>query len=206
MMNLAGKQCDQYIRHELDRALIPVVTGARSVGEVASCLTGELHGFTFIRAWRYYIVTGDVPLWLAQSLYDDPLGRSDVRVAGHCDRRPPREFASYFDTDDYRLDVPSPNEQATLEVWRASRLPVHRRLLAEFEASCRSAANPPAVAAWAAVTHYHVDSVAGLRLFADAIRRHEIHSAHVSREERVRQRVEAAVHAVERDLAKDQPS
>jgi hypothetical protein len=40
--------------------------------------------FLFDRRWYYWSVKGKVPLEVAQEMYANPIGRKDVRVAGHC--------------------------------------------------------------------------------------------------------------------------
>ncbi len=85
MQNLAGnKDCDEFIRSELKRSRIKVVRGERSKGEVPASITGKLGPFTFVRAWRYWMVSGPVPLAVAKELYADPVGATDVQVAGDC--------------------------------------------------------------------------------------------------------------------------
>jgi hypothetical protein len=48
--------------------------------------------FIFCRAWYYWIVTGFVPLHVAEELYADPIGKKDVRVSGHCGCPAPKEW------------------------------------------------------------------------------------------------------------------
>jgi hypothetical protein len=86
MRNLAGdKNCDEYIRRELTHARINIVERKLpAVGEVRYKLTGELHGWTFERRWYYYSCKGAMPIEKARDLWNDPLGRDDVRVDGHC--------------------------------------------------------------------------------------------------------------------------
>ncbi len=90
MINLAGHaQATEIVTRELTRCGIPVVKSAEPIGEPKSSVFGELGPFTFKRAWYYYAVVGPVPLCVAQMLYEDPVGRTDIRVAGHCGCPPP---------------------------------------------------------------------------------------------------------------------
>lgn len=120
MRNLAGcKDADTVIAEELRRCRIeprPLDDDERH-GEVPATIGGRLGALTFRRAWYYWMVHGDVPLAIAERLYADPIGRADIRVAGHCGCPPPSEWA---------------------------------------------------VAGY--VSTYHIDSEAGLRIFADAVR------------------------------------
>ena len=91
MQNLAGnRNADIVIRVELraagieERDLL-----AREVGEVPATIGGKLGAFTFRRCWYYWAAEGPMPLDAARRLYVDPVGRKDVRVAGHCGCPPP---------------------------------------------------------------------------------------------------------------------
>lgn len=90
MRNLAGSHHpDDYIRNELERARIPVVQTEAHSGEVAYSLIGKLDDLTFTRAWTYWVVNGLVPIEVAETLYDNPVGKTDIRVDGHAGCPPP---------------------------------------------------------------------------------------------------------------------
>ncbi|MFA6551956.1 MAG: hypothetical protein WCT19_00450 [Candidatus Paceibacterota bacterium] len=94
MQNLLGnKECDEVIAQELTRCGISIVKGARNNGLVPFSLIGMLGDFTFRRECYYYEVVGNVSLEIAEELYADPIGKSDIVVAGQCDCPPPRELA-----------------------------------------------------------------------------------------------------------------
>jgi hypothetical protein len=95
MQNLAGdKEANEVIRAELSAAGITVNdTGSLIPGEVLTTILGALGPFKFRRLWYYWSVTGDVPLSVAEAMYETPIGRRDVRVAGHCGCPPPSEWA-----------------------------------------------------------------------------------------------------------------
>jgi len=85
MLNLAGRDdCDQYIVEELVCVKIKVVRGERMAGEVPASITGILGPFVFERRWAYWAVKGPMPLRVAEELYADPIGKTDIRIAGHC--------------------------------------------------------------------------------------------------------------------------
>jgi hypothetical protein len=96
LYNMAGNEnCDHYIKAELILAGIRVVE-QDSKGEVPFHYTGLLginNEFKFWRAWRYWVVSGAVPLDIAEELYADEVGSKYVRVAGHCGCPPPKEWA-----------------------------------------------------------------------------------------------------------------
>jgi len=56
----------------------------RSKYEVHYTLTGQLGPYSFERAWYYWIIHGLVPLFVAEEMYRNPIGRYDVRARGHC--------------------------------------------------------------------------------------------------------------------------
>ena len=160
MINLAGVvECDQAITVELIRAGITPVTLPVELSkphEVPYSVVGLLGGellieqmnrypedsiirstlgvdyirshhqapFVFTRGWYYWRVSGFIPLPIAEILYEDPVGRKDVRVAGHCGCPPPRDWTK--------------------------------------------------IAGQLVVDSYHIDSQAGLDLFAQTIRDHDL--------------------------------
>lgn len=94
MQNLAGRDdADKFIRRELERARVPVEETQRHTGEVSYSLIGRLGNFVFIRAWYYWVVKGPMPIELAEELYADPVGQTDIRVAGHAGCPPPEEWS-----------------------------------------------------------------------------------------------------------------
>lgn len=87
MRNLAGSttaHVDAYAEDELKEAGIHIFRGKPSRGEVPASVIGEQGRFRFERAWYYWVAHGPVSIELARKMYDDPRGRYDVRVAGHC--------------------------------------------------------------------------------------------------------------------------
>lgn len=91
MINLAGHcRATEICTEELRRCEITVVP-CEPKGEVATAVEGQLPGLRFQRAWYYWVVTGQVPLAIAKELYAHPVGKTDVRVAGHCMCPPPED-------------------------------------------------------------------------------------------------------------------
>jgi len=179
MENLAGNDsCDKIIRDELEDCLIASVDTGRLQAEVPSSLTGVLGPYRFRRAWRYYVMEGPVPMKVAEELYADPIGKKDVRVAGHCECPPPEEpWIGVYDPwtltsvrvrDDYRrqitkaLELNSPGEIES-EMERAEK----HFVMVDDE---------PERYGFRGICSYHIDSLAGLRLFADTIRKHKLHT------------------------------
>lgn len=112
MINLAGvEDCDDDILIELEKAGIdiynlreptnrevpylyyggiggePLDEEARGFMDRHGIAIDSLKGFvsfTFERAWYYWIVRGYVPLDIAVEMYENPKGKKDIRVDGHC--------------------------------------------------------------------------------------------------------------------------
>ena len=87
MENFAGKMADVECEAELEAAGIKVEhvpeSFRKNMGEVKTIVMGTLRGWTFERAWYYWVAKGPgLPLEYAVPLYQE-CGR-DVRVDGHC--------------------------------------------------------------------------------------------------------------------------
>jgi hypothetical protein len=108
MKNLAGnRECDVEIRRELTSCGIEIVELPEPRrGEVPARLTGRIGRFTFTRAWYYWVVQGSMPLARARTLYDNPVGRTDIRVEGHCGcPAPEHDVASYHIDSELGLHI-----------------------------------------------------------------------------------------------------
>lgn len=105
MINLAGrKDCDTFIRQELEGAGVPIVTVHTVHSEVPYALIGRMGRFEFHRAWYYWMVSGNVPMDAANEMYADPVGVTDVRVVGHCGCPPPKEWEYQGHISHYHID------------------------------------------------------------------------------------------------------
>lgn len=164
MQNLAGNpECDKFIEDELYLAGIPSVRGPRVTREVGASITGQLGPFSFSRAWRYWVVTGPVPLRVARVIYEDRIGRTDIRAGGHSGCLAPETQAHYFwTTQEVVVDPDGIREAAWIsfqEVHGAS--PRFKFVRSEAE---RDALNPEA---W--VDTYHIDTLVGLKRFVEIL-------------------------------------
>jgi hypothetical protein len=176
MENLAGKNsCDKTIRQELEDCLITPVDTGRRQGEVPSRFTGVLGPYRFRRAWRYYVMEGPVPMTVAEELYADPIGKKEVRVAGHCACPPPEEpwtgvydpwtLKQIFRREDYWKQLKTELGEDDVEDWKK-----------RAESYFILVDGDPEDYGVRGVCLYHIDSMAGLRLFADTIRKHKLHT------------------------------
>lgn len=161
--NLAGAAyADIVIRKELLDAGVALVQGDRTRSEVPYTLTGKLGNSTFTRAWTYWMVACMVPLKVAQEMYEDEVGAKFVRVAGHCGCPAPDEWVTYYAPDGKKLAPLSekPEEGKILD-WCTG------------EGGYRFV-DDPALEAEAFVTSYHIDTMQGLKLFVDTLRKHNL--------------------------------
>ena len=101
MKNLAGDKTPNLdIARELRRCRISErwLNADEQGGEVRATIGGIIAGplgpIEMRRAWYYWVASGPVPMAIADRLYADPVGRDDIRVAGHCGCPPPMEWAS----------------------------------------------------------------------------------------------------------------
>lgn len=191
MKNLAGvRNCDLTIRAELEEARVPILDiGATSGGEVPFSLIGLLpsptrpHGstigdpfaFRLTRAWYYWVAKGRVPLDVAHVLYEHPIGRKDVRVAGHCGCPPPEApWISYVAADGRNVLLLNEDDQAlfaqldrheldgTLAKVLAGMRVEHHLVTTEEERA--------KLATFGFIDSYHIDSQEGLNLFVTTLR------------------------------------
>jgi hypothetical protein len=161
MQNLAGDpNCDKQIERELTRCGIEIVKGQRSTHEVAASITGKLGNFKFYRAWSYMIVEGKVPLEVARELYNDAAGKTDIRVKGDCGCPPPEEWAVWYDEDGNKLV--SKDDEAAFDKYLDT--------MPNIKNGIRFVDDPTEGKGY--VESYHIDSELGLRIFADAIKKH----------------------------------
>lgn len=162
-----ARQAREHARRDLHLARIGIVE------ETEGSVTGRLGSFTFAQpnpSGSYWRARGDVPLAVAEEIYADPLGRADVRAGGHCAAPPPREQAEWR------------NPQSGRRLWPSDQEAECRRLVAKdlIQASALDDVEfvpEPAAVGAGFVTQYDIDSVAGLRFFADTLRAHGLAGA-----------------------------
>lgn len=160
MENLArNPTCDMFIERELRDAGIRLVRGNRQEGEVPATISGALGAFTFTRAWYYWIVEGKMPLDVAKELYEDPVGKTDVRVAGHGGCPPPEDPWIRWEDSKER------------EIYPLSSKPKN---YPESEPGYEAFFEDPSKIGKGYITLYHIDTEEGLKLFAETIRQHQL--------------------------------
>jgi hypothetical protein len=168
MKNLAGiKECDVDIRRELEKARIPIVEIEPERTEVPYRLIGRLGGFEFRRAWYYWMVHGLVPIGVAKELYTDPIGVTDIRVAGHCACPPPENpWLKYIGEDGKEL-IPEEQRGEWERCFKAEAAEMMAKNNLRFSTDREQEGQ-------AYVDSYHIDTQEGLRLFADTLRKYKL--------------------------------
>ena len=165
MRNLAGDaNRNEEIERELARAGINIVRGEKVHPDITIPISGELGSFKFQREWAYWVVTGLVPIAVARELYKDPVGVKNIRVVGHAGCPEPDRYAVWF-MPDGRLVVPLEKE----EVYKAY---ANKGSLVGGISDYVFSDDPESIGAEGAVTHYHIDTELGLRIFADTLKKH----------------------------------
>jgi hypothetical protein len=172
--NLAGdKECDKYIKEELDRACIDVIPLDRKGYEVPASIGGRLGPFTFTRAWYYWMVEGPMPLNVAKELYAHPEGARTVRVHGHCGCPAPEAWV-YWLNDNGSILWPRHKYEAELKQFSDS--PVMLDSIKNMVDSGEYVVSDDLQKDGSPyVTSYHIDDQAGLLLFAMKVRDHSLH-------------------------------
>ena len=164
MINLAGQQSNCEITKELNLAGITVVAHEEMLKtEPITNLTGRLGEFTFKRAWYYWVVYGLVPLEIAQKMYQDPVGKKDVRVSGHCGCPPPEEWAQPSDEVQekikeslgYRKDM---DMHETFDFWKINE-DKFKEEIKKYDQY---------------INCYHIDSQEGLNLFVQILKENNV--------------------------------
>jgi len=171
MKNLAGNpECDIEIERELTRCGVQVVRKQPREGEVPSSLRGKLGNFEFFRAWRYWIVTGKVPLQIARELYDDPVGKTDIRVNGNCTCPPPEGGRILWLDKKGRKLLPM-SEWDSIVNRLGEDDPIARDIRNNPKIRF---VNNPAAKGKGFIDTYHIDTETGLRIFADTLKKHKL--------------------------------
>lgn len=161
MRNLSGHYgCGEIIRSELESAGIPILDSTSHHSEVPYTIIGQLGKITFSRAWIYWVADGNVPLETAYDLYANPTGRSDIRVNGSGLAPHPDEHVEWLMPDGTEVH-PLDDKDDWLRL--VDKFPELDKLVIFSNDPEEQGASP-------FITKYHIDSLAGLGIFADSVR------------------------------------
>lgn len=146
-------------RRELVRCgLRPVPDGQ---GGWLATIDGPTGPLTVVRGNHYWMVHGRVPLATALQLYGHPVGRTDIRVAGHCGCPPPEApwVSWYLGDEQVHHDPDGEGEREWDDV--TVRYPLGPK--PRFER------DPAAIGAEPCIDLYHVDTELGLYVLVQAV-------------------------------------
>ena len=135
---------------------------------------GNLGPYTFSNIGHgYWIAKGYIPKPVADEIYADPLGKMDVRLDGHCCCVSPDDdggiWIKYFDEEGNVL-VPD-NQEKDYMYWANKEDNTGKH----FRDKLQIMKFVPDVRVGIGFANfYHIDSVAGLRLYADTIRKYSL--------------------------------
>lgn len=163
------KDVERKVLSELERCRIPTLKHDAGRSEVPYGHIGKLGNFTFRRAWYYWVVDGPVPLAIAEELYADHIGKTDIRVGGHCGCPSPAEYGTeYFDAEGKQLYESKGKEKDAEEMAAMDKyVPNWRdeyRVVEDRDAECVRAI----------VSTYHIDTELGLYIFVETLRKHGV--------------------------------
>jgi hypothetical protein len=167
MINLAGKpigENDDQIKLELTRCGVPLTLVTDQLGgEVLTNAGGELCGVKFRRAWRYWVADGSVPLEVALKLYENPVGRTDIRVSGHCGCPPPvAPWVRWRDPETGKRIIDT-GQRDTMQ--KIGENPDHKEMAEQFFRDFIFNNDPKSIGGIPSVDSYHIDSELGLYIF-----------------------------------------
>lgn len=155
------KRYDTEILEELKNAGIPILELPNAMsGETKSRYIGLLNGFVFIRAWRYWVCTGDMPLADAENIYRD-YHHLAVRADGHAGSPEPKNCC-------YN-PVHQAKEREVVAAMKAKGATT-QEMIAALEALEEDLSLPRYVRC------YHIDTTEGLEALADYIARNNVYA------------------------------
>lgn len=127
---------------------------------------GKLNGFTFRFQNYYWVVKGTVPITIAEELYEHPVGKTDIRVSGHCGCPHPLEYGSEWTAADGRIVIGTDHREEfkKLEHLEGYFLPE------EVNARYIFNDDPASIGATCSVDSYHIDSELALYIFINAVK------------------------------------
>lgn len=166
--NLAGRkeEADAYIKAELEMAGIDIIHEPNNACETDVSYTGKLGEFTFKRAWRYWMVSGFMPYEYAVEMYNDPIGKKDVRVAGHCGCPHPEGYIEYFSPQGKKY---AEIKELESYIKKYGDSPIIESL--KNSKDIEWVDDPSKMGVPAIIDHYHIDSLEGLKLFVKYVRK-----------------------------------
>jgi hypothetical protein len=112
----------------------------------------------------YYVVEGDVPQHIAEELYENPIGKADIRVSGNCACPAPSDFWLDYKSDDGKIvidDQKEKNQFAEL---------IKKGFFTQADIDSKYLFVDDKTKYPAFVTSYHIDSELGLYIFLTTLK------------------------------------
>lgn len=145
---------DKKVKEELTAAGIPVLSLMNSAdGEVKTYYIGLLNGFIFQRAWKYWVVKGNMPLDVAEYIYYNHK-ELEIRAAGDAGNPNPRDFA-----------VDPIYKKYCREQYKNGKNPDKTKK--EYQYNPRY------------IQMYHIDTEEGLKVFADTVKKFNVTTEYI---------------------------
>jgi len=108
---------------------------------------------------------------VAKELYNDPVGKTDIRVCGHAGCPSPERWVRHFDRKGKELfSITDKEEICNLAEKSEMAAKLKQDILGN--PNMRFVKDPTKGKAF--VPFYHIDSEVGLRIFADALRKYNL--------------------------------
>jgi hypothetical protein len=144
-------EVDEKVKQELQIANIPAFRLPDYMNtEVKTKYIGILNGFIFYRAWTYWVCKGDMPLNIAEEIYEK-YKKLNIRAGGHIDNMPPG-------TQSYNPIYEKELRQYQKTVGLQEYLKTHNDIVNDDKTQPRF------------IDIYHIDTQLGLCKLADTIR------------------------------------
>lgn len=146
---------DDKVKEELRLANIPVFRLPYYMNtEVKTRYIGILNGFVFYRAWTYWVCNGDMPLDIANKIYEK-YKELNIRAGGHCGNEPPI-------TQSYNPIYEKEMEQYRDEVGLEKFIKTCKDVIHDDKSQPRF------------IDVYHIDTQLGLNKLAETIRNNNV--------------------------------
>jgi len=168
MKNLAGNNdCDKEIERELMRCGVEIMRDQPREGRVPSSIRGKLGPFILRRGTYYWEVKGEIPYSVAKELYENPVGKTDIRVSGDLGCPPPWMQVRWKEKKEDGKTLVSKEYMAYLQIQFKKGI-----LLSDLSKNCRAATPQEMNSGF--VDYYHIDSELGLYIFIDILKKHKL--------------------------------
>lgn len=174
MKNLAGdRNASTTIKDELTRCGIESFDNPEyRHPEVKTIVNGRIRtifgDIILHRNWTYWVTSGPVPLETAKVLYADPIGKTDIRVSGHCGCPPPEFPWVEWILEDGRRVLPTSCKKSMEELISGGG--ELGKVMEEESTKFEFNDDPASIGAKGFIEVYHIDSELGLYIFVQTLR------------------------------------